>query len=285
MKCLTMPIFILVWIKIIPGTVLKCLSGWRFFSSLHPQRKTGRLSGDSSDPRPFIPELSWNPLPLNVINLLILPIWARSLCPVCVHREASGQWQSVLRQPQHTDDTVGRSSDPRVRLWAGKSVWACVRLLVRWCVALGVCSYWWRCDHHAQYDNWVSHPHHGINGCKCIPHWPGSQHRKIWYIHFSRTVKFQREAQLVLLDCERTRRTLSLKTPKNQRQILRLFTLNPIWNGLFALQFALNADVVLSFFGIGRLSELFKWFSPDVTYCNRALKCISHISDFESSIF
>ena len=34
MKCLTMPIFILVWIKIIPGTVLKCLSGWRFFSSL-----------------------------------------------------------------------------------------------------------------------------------------------------------------------------------------------------------------------------------------------------------
>lgn len=33
----------------------------------------------------------------------------------CFHREAPGQWQSILCQPQHTDNTVGRSSDPRVR--------------------------------------------------------------------------------------------------------------------------------------------------------------------------
>lgn len=31
------------------------------------------------------------------------------------HREAPGQWQSILCQPQHTDNAMGRSSDPRVR--------------------------------------------------------------------------------------------------------------------------------------------------------------------------
>lgn len=33
----------------------------------------------------------------------------------CFHREAPGQWQSILCQPQHTDNAVGRPSDPRVR--------------------------------------------------------------------------------------------------------------------------------------------------------------------------
>lgn len=37
------------------------------------------------------------------------------LFPACFHREAPGQWQSLLCQPQHTDNTVGRSPDPRVR--------------------------------------------------------------------------------------------------------------------------------------------------------------------------